>query len=73
MCAGMRNNFSAGRVLKDLRDYGLSPCEITRKIIEGHTPTLRIKSEIEYMFRYPMMYRVISFFFRHINKYIAVK
>lgn len=67
MWAGMRGLLPSNKVLNDLKSAGLSPCDITRKTIEGHSFKMRIKSEIQFLFRYPMAYRIISYFFRKLN------
>ncbi len=62
--AGLRNKYSPKQTLKDLEGNGLSVKDITIKNIEGNSFKLKLKSNIQYMFRYAWFYKLACWVYR---------
>ncbi len=55
--SGMKYYYEPQKVLDDINASGASLSDVTIKNIEGHSFRMRLKSEIQFRFRYPIIYK----------------
>lgn len=68
-CA-MISHLNPTEVIDDLRNNGLSLSELKAKRFEGASFKYKIKSEIQFYFRYPTFFKIACWLYRHVSGYV---